>query len=170
MAISVGESFKELTALLHDRQIRAVIGVEYIVDTDFFECADQLAHGRVLIFEADLLAPGRTDCRRDLYDRDDLRVCERVVEIQSVIPFTQCTDRTMRDALTTERTVAFREWLIIFETDRRSVPGTDQRPDTHALHFFTDLDAAHALHTFGSIAHQRQIAIPTAHFCRILIV
>ena len=113
--------------------IRAVIGVEYIVDTDFFERADQLAHGRVLILETNLLSPRGTHRRSNLYDGDDFRICERVVEIQSVIPFTQCTDRTMRDALTTERTVAFREWLIIFETDRRSVPGTDQRPDTRCV-------------------------------------
>ena len=170
MTIPVGESFEEFTAFFHNRQIRTVIGIKDIINTDFFERADQLAHGRVLILETNLLSPRGTHRRSHLYDGDDFRIRERVVEIQSVISFAQRADRTMRDALPAKRAVAFAEGLIIFEPDGRAVAGTDQRPDAHALNFFADLNAAHAFHTFGSITHQRKIPIPAAFFCRIFII
>ena len=124
MTIPVGESFKEFTALFHNRQIRTVIGIKDIINTDFFERADQLAHGRVLILETNLLSPRGTHRRSHLYDGDDFRIRERVVEIQSVISFAQRADRTMRDALPAKRAVAFAEGLIIFEPDGRAVAGT----------------------------------------------
>ena len=170
VTVAVCQSFEEFASLFHDRKVCAVIGIENIVDADLFERTDQLAHSSVFIFQTDLFAPCCTDRRSDLYHRDDLRIRQRVIELAAIVAFAQCADRTMRDALTAERTVAFLERLIIFETDRRPIAGTDQRPNTHTLHFFTDLDAPHALHTLGGVAHQRQISIPTAHFRGIGVI
>ena len=69
---------QEFTALLHNGQVGAEVGVEYIVKAQPLEGGDHLSGGGGAGSQAELLCPGHPHCGGYLDHSGDLRICQGV--------------------------------------------------------------------------------------------
>lgn len=156
LEFSRGEALEEFGCFLHDGQVSGERGVEDIIKAHRPQCGSKAAHRCQLARQAERFAPGGTNCRCDLDNRDLVRICQRVEHFNRVVALTQCADRAVRDALPAQGTVRFLDAAVIGDVDGGTASRTGHFPDAERLDLFTVLHAAHALDALFWVAEQRE--------------
>ena len=160
VVLTVGEALHELAALLHNGQVGAEVGVEYIVKAQPLEGGDHLSGGGRAGGQAELLSPGHPHRRGYLDYRGDLRIRQGVQHILCVVPLTKGTCGTVGDALSAESAVRLPDLPVVADVDGNTGTSSRYIPDIQPLDLVADLNAAHALDALALLADQRSGTIP----------
>ena len=156
IAVPMGEPLQELTALLHDGQVRREVGVKDIVEAQPPQSRHHLPRGRFLSGQDEGLRPGHPHRRRDLHYRGDFRVRQGVQYLHRVVPGRQGAGGTVGDALAAEGAVRGLQGAVAGDVHRGPGAGARQVPDPHGLDLLADLDAAHTLDALAGLPDQRR--------------
>src|SRR5699024_152195 len=81
------QSFQKFTALFHDGQVCAEIGIENIIKPDLPQSSYQSFNGCKLPGQAERLSPGSADCRSKLDHCDLFWICQGIQDPAAVISF-----------------------------------------------------------------------------------
>ena len=169
LLLRIRQSGQQFASLFHDGQIRGKIRVKNIVEADLLQRGHHPSFGSHMGRKAQRLTPGGPDRRCDLYDRNDLRICQNFENFPCIVPFPKRPRRTMRNALSADAAVRFLYGSVAGYIHRGSGTGILYVPDVKRLHLIADLHAAHAFDAFPKIPDQRKILVP-GHFHDFLLI
>ena len=102
IALTLGggtQALEQLGALLHNGEVGREIGIEHVLKAHAAQRASQTLDGCLLARNAEFLAPGAANGRRDLHQHDLVGISERVKHGLGVVALAQRARRAMRDAL-----------------------------------------------------------------------
>ena len=156
----ITQPLQQFVSLFHNRQIRCEVGIKYIVKTDALQRCHHFALGSFLRIQSQFLSPcgSYRRCHLDYCDLLGIRQC--LESLVCIVPFPQCSGRTMGNTLSTQCTVGAIDGLIIRHIYCGTGPGVLYIPDMHGLDFIADLYTAHTFNTFSGIPDQRERMIP----------
>ena len=154
------QSLQKLIRFFHDRQVCGEIRIKHIVCSHLAQSVSQLFDGGFLPGQTKRFAPGCTYGRRDLHDRDLVRIVECLKCVLTVLANMQGIDRTVGDALSAQAAFGFFDVTVLGDVDRRAGSGLLHIPHLQILYLIADLDAAHALDAFVAFPDQREVFVP----------
>ena len=127
--IPVLQLLQKLTALFHNRKVRAEICIKNIGKTNPPKSRHQASGCGKFPAQAKLLAPGRPHCGRHLHHCDLIRICQSFQHLIHVISLPESSHRTMGDTLAAESAVCLFYLPVEGDIHRRTGACSRHVPD-----------------------------------------
>ena len=150
------DALEQLGALFHDGEVGREIGIEYVVEAHHAQDTRQALDRRVLVREAQALAPGGAHCGRHLHKTDLIGVAQGVEDALGVVTGAQGAGRTMGDALAAQGAVGLGQLLAAGDVHHGVARAAREVPHTRRLDLLANLDAAQALDALVVVANERE--------------
>ena len=158
----MGQALHKFAALFHDGQVGGKIGVEHVVKADGLEHRHHTADGGLLQTQAEALAPGGADSRRDLHHADLFRIVERRKNLVGIVTGAQRAHGTVGDALAAIGTAGILQLQPVAHAHTGMGAGAGHVPDVHVLDLIAERNAAHAIDALGRFTDQNVLVVPGA--------
>ena len=152
----MGNLLDKLGALFHNGQVRAEVGIKYVIHSCSAQRGSQSLHGCEFRVQAEGLSPCGTDGRCNLYNRDLLRILDGLDHPIHIIALTKGADRTVGNTLAAECALGILQTVHAGDIDSDAGTGIDHIPHVCGLDLVADLDTAHALDALVIITDQRE--------------